>query len=205
MTTILVIEDETHVRDILSELLTTEKFDVLTADNGRLGYQLAQRQRPDLILCDIMMPELDGYGVLAQLKENPITDEIPFIFLSAKADRLDFRVGMDLGADDYLTKPFTRDELLTAVRMRLKKQAVLAQRHHEQLLRTQSYYQQQLEQAQEHLNQVLSQDQLTGLLNQLRLRQEFEGFSAQLHPLEARVWFPSFVWGWNVYGRLTRN
>ena len=121
MTTILVIEDETHVRDILSELLTTEKFDVLTADNGRLGYQLAQRQRPDLILCDIMMPELDGYGVLAQLKENPITDEIPFIFLSAKADRLDFRVGMDLGADDYLTKPFTRDELLTAVRMRLKK------------------------------------------------------------------------------------
>ena len=82
MTTILVIEDETHVRDILSELLTTEKFDVLTADNGRLGYQLAQRQRPDLILCDIMMPELDGYGVLAQLKENPITDEIPFIFFS---------------------------------------------------------------------------------------------------------------------------
>ncbi|USR89597.1 EAL domain-containing protein [Phormidium yuhuli AB48] len=190
MTTILVIEDETHVRDILSELLTTEKFDVLTADNGRLGYQLAQRQRPDLILCDIMMPELDGYGVLAQLKENPITDEIPFIFLSAKADRLDFRVGMDLGADDYLTKPFTRDELLTAVRMRLKKQAVLAQRHHEQLLRTQSYYQQQLEQAQEHLNQVLSQDQLTGLLNQLRLRQEFEGFLGQLHPLEASSLVP---------------
>ncbi|NMG60508.1 GGDEF domain-containing response regulator [Geitlerinema sp. P-1104] len=190
MTTILVIEDETHVRDILSELLTTEKFDVLTADNGRLGYQLAQRQRPDLILCDIMMPELDGYGVLTQLKKNPITDEIPFIFLSAKADRLDFRVGMDLGADDYLTKPFTRDELLTAVRMRLKKQAVLARRHQEQLLRTQSHYQQQLEQAKERLNQVLSQDQLTGLLNQLRLRQEFERFLKRLQPLDASSLVP---------------
>ncbi len=190
MTTILVIEDETHVREILSELLTTEKFDVLTADNGELGYQMAQRQQPDLILCDIMMPELDGYGVLSQLKDNPATDNIPFIFLSAKADRLDFRVGMDLGADDYLTKPFTRDELLTAVRMRLKKQAVLSQRHHEQLLRTQSHYQQQLEQAQERLNQVLSQDQLTGLLNQLRLRQEFERFLKQLQPLDASSLVP---------------
>jgi diguanylate cyclase (GGDEF)-like protein len=190
MTTILVIEDETHVREILSELLTTEKFDVLTADNGYLGYQLAQRQQPDLILCDIMMPELDGYGVLAQLKDNPITDEIPFIFLSAKADRLDFRVGMDLGADDYLTKPFTRDELLAAVRMRLKRQAILARRHQEQLRQTQSHYQQQLEQAKERLSQVLSQDQLTGLLNQLTLRQEFERFLKRLQPLDASSLVP---------------
>jgi len=184
MTTILVIEDEVDVREILSELLTTENFNVLTANNGDLGYQIAQCQRPDLILCDIMMPELDGYGVLSQLKENPATDEIPFIFLSAKADRLDFRVGMDLGADDYLTKPFTRDELLTAVRMRLKKQAALSRRHHEQLLRTQHDYQQKLEQAKQYLNEVLAQDPLTGLLNQLRLRQEFERFIKEIQPLE---------------------
>lgn len=126
MTKILVIEDEKLVRENIIDLLAAEDFDTIAAANGRVGLDLAVSQIPDLILCDLMMPEVDGYGVLTRLREKPVTASIPFIFLTAKSARTDFRQGMDLGADDYLTKPFTRTELLNAIASRLTKQATLA-------------------------------------------------------------------------------
>jgi EAL domain-containing protein (putative c-di-GMP-specific phosphodiesterase class I)/ActR/RegA family two-component response regulator len=125
MTKILVIEDETAVRENLLELLEAEDFETIGATNGKKGLELAYSELPDLILCDMMMPEIDGYGVLTALREEHVTTAIPFIFLTAKASRVDFRQGMDLGADDYLTKPFTRAELLSAILSRLEKQAKL--------------------------------------------------------------------------------
>jgi EAL domain-containing protein (putative c-di-GMP-specific phosphodiesterase class I)/ActR/RegA family two-component response regulator len=125
MTKILVIEDEDAVRENLLELLETEDFEIISATNGRKGVDLAFSEVPDLILCDMMMPELDGYGVLTALHQDQIMSTIPFIFLTAKSSKLDFRQGMDLGADDYLTKPFTRAELLSAIFSRLEKQAKL--------------------------------------------------------------------------------
>lgn len=125
MIKILVIEDEESVRENLLDLLQAEDFDTIGAANGRIGLQLAVSEVPDLILCDLMLPELDGYGVLTALREEPVTATIPFIFLTARSARADFRQGMDLGADDYLTKPFTRTELLSAIDSRLTKQLVL--------------------------------------------------------------------------------
>lgn len=125
MTKILVIEDEKSVRENILDLLEAENFDTIAAANGRIGVELALSEVPDLILCDLMMPEIDGYGVLIALREESVTANIPFIFLTARAARADFRQGMELGADDYLTKPFTRDELLSAIASRLIKQANL--------------------------------------------------------------------------------
>ncbi len=133
MSKILVIEDEGPVRSNLIELLEAEDFAALGAENGRVGVQLAGEQLPDLILCDIMMPELDGYGVLAQLREDPHTATIPLIFLTAKAEMADLRQGMTLGADDYLTKPFTRDDLLHAISTRLSKQATITGLHQQKM------------------------------------------------------------------------
>ncbi len=129
MTKILVIEDELAVREIIVEMLCAEKFDVIHAADGQAGVQLAQAHSPDLIICDIMMPNLDGYGVLTALRQQPSTAIIPFIFLTAKISKEDLRQGMELGADDYLTKPFTRDELLQAVRVRFDKQAALIRQY----------------------------------------------------------------------------
>ncbi|MDF5713306.1 MAG: EAL domain-containing response regulator [Rhizonema sp. NSF051] len=125
MTKILVIEDEKLVRENIIDLLEAESFETITAADGRIGLELAASEAPDLILCDLILPEIDGYGVLRALREQSITAIIPFIFLSAKASRADFRQGMDLGADDYITKPFTRAELLSAIACRLTKQASL--------------------------------------------------------------------------------
>lgn len=125
MTKVLVIEDEKSVRENILDLLEAEDFDTISAANGRIGLELAVSELPDLILCDLMMPEIDGYGVLRTLREKRVTAIIPFIFLTARAARTDFRQGMELGADDYLTKPFTRDELLNAIASRLVKQANL--------------------------------------------------------------------------------
>jgi len=125
MTKILVIEDEELVRENLLDLLDAENFDPISAANGKIGINLALSEIPDLILCDMMMPEVDGYGVLTTLRQNPLTATIPFIFLTAKSAKADFRQGMDMGADDYLTKPFTRAELLSAIVNRLEKQATL--------------------------------------------------------------------------------
>lgn len=121
MKRILVIEDEPEMRRNLSTILKLEKFDVLTAEDGRAGLDLALQSRPDLILCDVMMPELDGYGVLQGLRAESATVRVPFIFLTAKGEKADLRSGMDLGADDYLTKPVGRAELINAINARLKR------------------------------------------------------------------------------------
>ena len=125
MKKILIIEDNLDVRENTAEILTLARCSVITAKNGKEGVELAQKEMPDLIICDIMMPILDGYGVLHLLSKNGDTSSIPFIFLTAKADRADFRKGMEMGADDYLTKPFDDVELLNAIESRFKKNAIL--------------------------------------------------------------------------------
>jgi CRP/FNR family transcriptional regulator, cyclic AMP receptor protein len=121
MKTILIIEDNLEVRENAAEILELSRYKVLTAENGKEGAETAIREKPDLIICDIMMPQLDGYGVLHLLSKHPETASIPFIFLTAKSDKADVRKGMELGADDYLIKPFEGIELLNAVEVRLKK------------------------------------------------------------------------------------
>lgn len=121
MKTILLIEDNEEIRENAAEILSLGDYNVLTAPDGKEGIAIAQREKPDVIICDIMMPVLDGYGVIQLLQKNPATQNIPFIFLTAKAERAEMRKGMELGADDYITKPFTGTELLTAVESRLKK------------------------------------------------------------------------------------
>jgi DNA-binding NarL/FixJ family response regulator len=123
MKKILVIEDEPEMRRNLTTVLRLEKFEPLAAGNGREGVELARKQRPDLILCDVMMPELDGYGVIAALRADSATISIPFIFLTAKGEKPDIRMGMNLGADDYLTKPVAKTDLLGAIRSRLDRAA----------------------------------------------------------------------------------
>lgn len=118
---VLIIEDNTDIRENIVEILELADFTVYQANNGKNGVDLANKHKPDIILCDIMMPDLDGYGVLYMLNKNPETAAIPFIFLTAKAERVDLRKGMEMGADDYLTKPFDDIELLNAIETRLKK------------------------------------------------------------------------------------
>lgn len=125
MKTILVIDDNTDIRENTAEILEMSGYRTVTAENGKKGVELALKEKPDLIVCDIMMPELDGYGVLHLLRRNPETLYIPFIFLTAKTDRTDLRKGMEMGADDYITKPFDDIELLNAIEVRLKKIQVL--------------------------------------------------------------------------------
>jgi len=125
MKTILIIEDNNEVRENTAEIIELANYKVLTAENGKTGAELAKANKPDLIICDIMMPELDGYGVLHILSKDPATATIPFIFLTAKSEKDDFRKGMKLGADDYLTKPFDDLELLNAIETRLKKNELI--------------------------------------------------------------------------------
>jgi DNA-binding response OmpR family regulator len=119
MTRILIIEDQREMRENLATILEMENYTVLRASNGREGLELARSKRPDLVLCDVMMPELDGYGVLRALRADAATAGVPFIFLTAKGDKRDQRAGMNLGADDYLTKPVTVSDLLNAVVARM--------------------------------------------------------------------------------------
>lgn len=118
---ILIIEDNHDIRESTAEILTLADYQVYTAENGKKGVELAISNNPDIILCDIMMPELDGYGVLYMLSKNEQTAGIPFIFITAKSERTDMRKGMEMGADDYLTKPFGDMELLNAIETRLLK------------------------------------------------------------------------------------
>jgi CRP-like cAMP-binding protein/CheY-like chemotaxis protein len=120
---ILIIEDHDAIRENIVEILEMAKYTVFEADNGKTGVEMALKHIPDVILCDIMMPELDGYGVLYMLHKYTETSGIPFIFLTAKADHKDLRKGMEMGADDYLTKPFDDMELLNAIEVRLRKKA----------------------------------------------------------------------------------
>ncbi|MCJ7465949.1 MAG: response regulator [Maribacter sp.] len=126
MKTILLIEDDKVLRENTKELLELSDFKVIVAPNGRVGIELAKERIPDIIVCDIMMPVIDGYGVLRELSSNEGTNQIPFIFLSAKIEHKEIRKGMDLGADDYLTKPFEEDDLLSAIASRLAKTELLA-------------------------------------------------------------------------------
>jgi CRP/FNR family transcriptional regulator, polysaccharide utilization system transcription regulator len=125
MKTILLIEDNIEVRENTAEILELSNYKVLQAENGKLGVEIANSTPIDLIICDIMMPVLDGYGVIHLLSKNVKTASIPFIFLTAKSERGDFRKGMEMGADDYITKPFDDIELLKAVESRLKKAEAL--------------------------------------------------------------------------------
>lgn len=128
MATILIIEDQPDVRENIEAILELEDYQTLTAADGVIGVQLAQQYLPDLILCDVMMPRLDGFGVLQTLREQPTTQSIPLIFLTAKADKEAVRQGMGLGADDYLVKPFSPAELVARVRALLRRSL----RHEEQ-------------------------------------------------------------------------
>lgn len=121
MKKILVIEDNPEVRENTAEIIALSDFEVITAENGKAGVELALKELPDLIVCDIMMPVLDGYGVYHSLTKHKETASIPFIFLTARSEKTDFRKGMEMGADDYITKPFDGIDLLNAIDIRLKK------------------------------------------------------------------------------------
>ena len=121
---ILLIEDNNDMRENIAEILELASYDVETAENGKVGVVKAKKNVPDLIISDIMMPEMDGYEVLYMLSKDENTAGIPFIFLTAKADSSDFRKGMNLGADDYITKPFEEMDLLNAIESRFKRKEV---------------------------------------------------------------------------------
>jgi len=163
MIKILVIEDEAAIRNNILELLEAENFFCIGAENGNSGVQMAQADKPDLIICDIMMPDIDGYSVLTALREEPSTASIPFIFLTAKIERDDLRLGMELGADDYITKPCTPTELLSAIATRLKKHATYMQQYATERDRTKELQKkvaslQRLNDTREDLLQKLSQE-----------------------------------------------
>ena len=162
MRKILVIEDERASRKLILKLLQAEGFEAIGAENGSIGLQLALQECPDLILCDIRMPEMDGYEVLSRLQQDPVTAMIPVICLTAQNDRADLRRGMELGANDYLTKPFTTEELLSAIATQLAKQEMRAKQQQEVL-----------QQAISKFNNVVYYDSLTNLPNRLLLRERF--------------------------------
>ena len=128
MKKILVIEDQAPMRRNIALLLELEGFEVLTAANGALGITAARKERPDLVVCDVMMPELDGYAVVQALRTDAEFATLPFIFLTARGDKTDIRIGMNFGADDYLTKPVIREDLLAAVQTRLARAQAVEQR-----------------------------------------------------------------------------
>ncbi|MBX9851329.1 MAG: response regulator [Cytophagaceae bacterium] len=154
MKKILLIEDNKDVRESIAEILELANYKVIAAENGKAGADAAIKENPDLIICDIMMPELDGYGVLRVLSKNPLTASIPFIFLTAKTEKEDLRKGMKLGADDYLTKPMDDSELLDAIEVRLKKSEILKQE-----------FQKTAEGLDEFLNQAKGMKDLENLLS----------------------------------------
>jgi DNA-binding NarL/FixJ family response regulator len=128
MKKILVIEDEPEMRRNITTLLRFKEYVPIAAENGRVGLEMARREKPDLILCDVMMPELDGFGVLRALQADTTLAIIPFIFLTAKGEKDDLRSGMNLGADDYLTKPVANNDLVKAIEARLSRSARQAKR-----------------------------------------------------------------------------
>ena len=164
MTKILVIEDELFVRENIVDLLEAEDFDVFSTENGILGILWAQENLPDLVICDVMMPEINGHDVLAEMRQIPETSLTPFIFLTAMADKGDIRHGMELGADDYLTKPFTRGELLSAINSRLAKQAKLMEQYDREHQRSKILEQKVRELEQLQIKQEISQEYRQALL-----------------------------------------
>lgn len=175
MTHILLIEDTEVLRLCTAEILKKENFIVSTAEDGKAGLAIALEIKPDLILCDVRMPHMNGYEVLSQLKQNPTTRTTPFIFLTAKTAREDIRHGMHLGADDYLTKPFSRNELLATIESQLRKRAVIRSHYEE--------YLQRLEDT-STLNQ--QKDVVTGLNNLYYLLEQFNIFVNRLDNQQIR-------------------
>ena len=159
--TILVIDDNKDIRENTAEILDLAGYKTFMAENGKKGVEIALKENPSLIVCDIMMPELDGYGVLHLIRKNEGTEQIPFIFLTAKTERNDFRKGMEMGADDYITKPFEDIELLNAVEIRLKKASILKQNY---------------EQSFRGLNQFLNDIKDTRLSSELSEQYDLENY-----------------------------
>ncbi len=162
MKSVLVIDDNADIRDNTAEILELAGYKTYTAENGKKGVEVAQREKPDVIVCDIMMPELDGYGVLHLLRKNPATEHIPFVFLTAKTERSDFRKGMEMGADDYITKPFEDIELLNAIEVRLKKAAILDSKYAS---------------SQQGINQFIKDVKNAGLISQLADQYDVESYT----------------------------
>ncbi len=161
MKSVLVIDDNQNIRENTAEILELAGYKTFTAGNGKTGVDLAIKEKPSLIVCDIMMPELDGYGVLHLLRKNVGTQKIPFIFLTAKTERSDFRKGMEMGADDYITKPFEDIELLNAIEIRLKKAEIMDNKYAA---------------TQEGISQFIKDVKETGLLNQLTEQYAVENY-----------------------------
>lgn len=168
MTKILVIEDERTHRINLHKVLSVEGFETIIAENGNMGIDLALQEQPDLIICDILMPELDGYKVLKVLQQNPITASIPFIFITAKSDPSDMRLGMNLGADDYLTKPFKRSEIVEAIATRLQKQVLIKKQRDQERMQTEAI-----------VSYLLRYDRITNLPNRFLLEERFRELLTQ--------------------------
>ncbi len=122
MIKVLLIEDDATTRDLLGTALELEGYDVMRAEHGRVGLELARKTPPQVILCDVTMPELDGYGVLTAIRMDALLADVPFIFLTAKGEKADLRLGMNSGADDYLTKPVAMEDLTASIRARLARQ-----------------------------------------------------------------------------------
>lgn len=162
MKSVLVIDDNPDIRDNTAEILEMAGYKTFTAENGKKGVEMAQKEKPDVIVCDIMMPELDGYGVLHLLRKNPETENIPFVFLTAKTERSDFRKGMEMGADDYITKPFEDIELLNAIEIRLKKVTILGNKYSP---------------SQQGINQFIKDVKNAGLISQLADQYDVENYS----------------------------
>jgi DNA-binding response OmpR family regulator len=162
MKSVLVIDDNADIRENTAEILELAGYKTFTAENGKKGVEVAQKEKPDVIVCDIMMPELDGYGVLHLLRKNTDTVHIPFVFLTAKTERSDFRKGMEMGADDYITKPFEDIELLNAIEVRLKKAAILDNKYAP---------------SQQGINQFIKDVKNSGLISQLADQYDIETYT----------------------------
>jgi len=161
MKSVLVIDDNKDIRENTAEILDLAGYKTFTAENGKKGVDMALKEKPDVIICDIMMPDLDGYGVLHLIKKNPETLDIPFVFLTAKTERSDFRKGMEMGADDYITKPFDDIELLNAIEVRLKKAELLKNKYPA---------------SQQGISQFLKDVKETGMLQQLADQFDVESY-----------------------------
>src|SRR5690606_2649812 len=162
MKSVLIIEDNNDIRENTAEILELAGYKTFTAENGKKGVDIATREKPAVIVCDIMMPELDGYGVLHLLRKNVDTQHIPFIFLTAKTERSDFRKGMEMGADDYISKPFEDIELLNAIEVRIKKSSILEN---------------QYASSPQGINQFLHDLKDTGAMQNLADRYELENYN----------------------------
>lgn len=186
MKKILVIEDEVQIRENVAEILSLSGFKVIAAETGLKGLRLAKMNLPDLILCDIMMPELDGLQLIKALREESSTVTIPVIFLTAKADAIDVRCGMTLGADDYLTKPFEISQLLSAIETRLQRQEALNQQVMKERQRTMQF-RQEAQQSQQKFEKSQQITELkTDLLAQLsqKLRDPISNINMAIHMLK---------------------